>query len=95
MSYQPNFEKLKTIIYRQIANNPKFDFSLLGGEFKTMYFKRKEALVQINKLLDNMDIRNVDSVLSNISDEFIPLWYRKKAYVIEYNKKGFLDFILT
>jgi hypothetical protein len=92
---QPNFEKLKTVIYQHIAKNPKFEFSLLGGEFKSMYVKRKEALIKVNNLLDNMDIRSIDSVLSNIPNELIPLWYSKKAYIIDYNEKGFLDFILT
>lgn len=89
---QPNFETLKTIIYREITGNYKFNPSLLGGDFINFNEKVKNAKKEINKILDNMDIRAVQNLPEKLKSKF-PKWFIDNKYYIDYNESGNLDFI--
>jgi hypothetical protein len=90
---QPNFEKLKVILFNFICNSPEFNFALLGGQFQAFHKKKIKAREELNTILNNMDIRTIVEVMNKLPKNFLPIWFRNKKYVIDYNKHGMLDFI--
>jgi hypothetical protein len=90
---QPNFEAIKSILYEQFIKDPNYRFSLLGKPFIDGYTKVKNAKSELNKILDNMDIRNVTNFDKSILEKY-PNWFKEKRYYIDYNSHGFLDFII-
>ena len=95
---QRNFETLKTVIYRAIESNTysvtPFNLSALGGECKSYHTKIGENKKKLNKLIDNIDIRAIGSILKNIDQKLIPNWYKNNQFTIDYNSSGELDFII-
>jgi len=87
-----NLDKFKDIIYKQAINNPLFDFSLLGGEFKGFHNKREEALIKLEHYISNIDIRVIEYLAPEIKERF-PKWYKQRQFYIDYNKNGELDII--
>jgi hypothetical protein len=87
-----NAETLKTIIFKEIVDNPKFNFTLLGNEFKGFHQKKKDAKSYLNNILDNLDIRFLDNIDKDLFT--FPNWFKNNQYYIDYNKYNQLDFII-
>ncbi|AGO49665.1 hypothetical protein Phi13:2_gp055 [Cellulophaga phage phi13:2] len=96
---QRNFETLKTAIYRHITENTynttPFNLSALGGQFTSYHNKREDNKKELNKIIDNIDIRSIKSTLNKVDEKLLPRWYKKGNYIIDYNNSGELDFIIT
>jgi len=92
MKTQPNFNRLKNIVFSVVTNSDEMKFSLLGQPFKSYHNKQLEARKAINDLLDNMDIRAVECLPEDVKKHF-PDWYRFGRYRIDYNRHNNLDFI--
>lgn len=88
-----NKEKIKVLIYNYIVNNLDFNFSFLGGEFKYYTFKVEDGKKELNRIIDNIDIRNLPVILENHPQLKVFKWVRKKEYIIDYDKNNELDFI--
>ena len=99
-STQPNFEIFKQCIVRSLFPNQavngiaqKAALSVLGREFKTYHLKIKDLEKEVNVFLDNLDIRQVPFMVNNVKEVKYPKWIREGRYIIDYNRKGFLDLI--
>lgn len=87
-----NLDKFKDIIYKEAINNPLFNFSLLGGEFKGFHSKREESLIKLEQYVSNIDIRAIEYLSPEIKNKF-PKWYKQGLFCIDYNKHNELDII--
>ena len=47
----------------------------------------------MNVFLDNLDIRQVPFMVNNVKEVKYPKWIRESRYIIDYNRRGFLDLI--
>lgn len=100
MNTQPNFEKVKKLFYEAYINSEQTENALLLTNLtnfpqRKLYYKRLEDFrTDLNKWLDNVDIRQagilIDLAALKIS---IPAWLKNKKYCIDYNKHNFLDLI--
>ena len=97
---QPNFEIFKQCIIKNLFSNQavngiaqKVALSVLGGKFKTHYLKTDDLKKEVNIFLNNLDIRQVPFMVSNVKEVNYPKWIREGRYIIDYNRKGFLDLI--
>lgn len=90
---QPFFEKFKVITYNFLLNMPEAKLSLLGGRFISIHKKETEFKEDLNKFLDSIDIREVSSIVKELSDKGakFPAWMKNNEYSIEYNKHDNLD----
>lgn len=89
---QPNFEHIKRILYKLITKDDKLGLSLLTGSNIPFYKKKKSALNSINEIIDNLDIRAIESLPIELQQHF-PTWFKDNKYTIDCNEHGFLDFI--
>lgn len=88
-----NTEIIKTAIFNYIVSNSDFNCSFLGGEFKGVHLKIEEGKKELNKLIDNIDIRSLPSIVENHPQLKVSKWVKQKQYIIDYNKNNELDFI--
>jgi len=96
---QPNFEKIKTVLYQTIIKDSKADHYVLfeqvaSGKMLPSFQKRKEDFQSdLNDWLNNLDIR-ASGLLINAVVELggtLPSWMISKKFVIDYNEHECLD----
>lgn len=96
---QPNFEKIKTALYEAVINSSESNSAILLEQIKakTMlpsFHVRKETFKKdLNSWLDGIDIRCAGTAIDVAVScgAKLPDWMVKKKYIIDYNKKDFLD----
>ena len=88
-----NTDKIKVAIYNYIISSKDFNFSFLGGEFKAYHLKLEVGKKELNKLIDNIDIRALQFILNTHPEIKTVKWIKQKQYTIDYNKNNELDFI--
>ena len=87
-----NFNKFKNIVYNFIVKQPEFELSCVGAfRWQPEYEKAQKDL---NKWLDNLDIRAVGSMVTELLEKGckLPKYLKTGNYTIEYTDNG-LDLI--
>ena len=97
----PNFEKVKTELYRLFTKG--FDVELgvvlyraLSGDFSQSFRDNVKSLEkEFNVILDIADIRTAYTLIDICIEKGgnLPKWIKQKQFFIDYNKNNCLDLI--